>query len=177
MDHDIEKVALLREPVRRRLFDHVRLAAGPVSREEAASAVGVSRSLAAFHLDKLAGGLLLEALEGKAAEETPEDAARRVAERRGRALAGELVARSRRRSGLARIREALEQLGFEPEEEKGTILLHNCPFHELMRRDPSVVCGMNDAFVTAIADELAPSEARAAVCDREGYCCVMLERA
>lgn len=52
-DRQIERVALLRDPVRRALYDHVAEAGDPVSREAAASATGVSRSLAAFHLDKL----------------------------------------------------------------------------------------------------------------------------
>lgn len=50
---DIEAVALLDEPVRRALYDWVVAQEDAVSRDAAASAVGVSRSLAAFHLDRL----------------------------------------------------------------------------------------------------------------------------
>ncbi|MGH2820522.1 MAG: helix-turn-helix transcriptional regulator [Actinomycetota bacterium] len=50
----VEAIALLGEPVRRRLYEYVVRQREPVSREEAAKAVGVKRSLAAFHLDKLA---------------------------------------------------------------------------------------------------------------------------
>lgn len=57
---DIDRIALLREPVRRKLYAHVRTSARPVSRDQAARAVGVSRSLAAFHLDRLAEAGLLE---------------------------------------------------------------------------------------------------------------------
>jgi predicted ArsR family transcriptional regulator len=39
--------------VRRSLYDHVRRERRPVTREEAAQAVDISRGLAAFHLDKL----------------------------------------------------------------------------------------------------------------------------
>jgi predicted ArsR family transcriptional regulator len=46
-------VAALADPVRARLYEMVRLAGRPVGREEAAEATGISRSLAAFHLDKL----------------------------------------------------------------------------------------------------------------------------
>lgn len=59
-DRDIERVALLREPVRRRLYFVVRGSRQPVSREEAADAAEVSRSLAAFHLDRLAEAGLLD---------------------------------------------------------------------------------------------------------------------
>src|SRR2546423_13456958 len=55
----IDAVAVLREPLRRRLFEFVRAARRPVTRDEAAAAVGVSRKLAAFHLDKLTDAGLL----------------------------------------------------------------------------------------------------------------------
>jgi predicted ArsR family transcriptional regulator len=57
---DIEAVALLEEPIRRSLYDWVAAAGRPVGRDEAAAAVGVSRALAAFHLDRLAREGLLE---------------------------------------------------------------------------------------------------------------------
>jgi predicted ArsR family transcriptional regulator len=57
----IGSVAALDDPVRRRLFTFVRSARGPVTREEAAEQVGISRKLAAFHLDKLVTAGLLEA--------------------------------------------------------------------------------------------------------------------
>lgn len=50
---------MLGEDVRRRLYEVVRAARRPVSRDEAAAAVGISRKLAAFHLDKLADAGLL----------------------------------------------------------------------------------------------------------------------
>ncbi len=49
----ISAIAALDEPVRNRLYRHVRWAHEPVTREEAADALGISRKLAAFHLDKL----------------------------------------------------------------------------------------------------------------------------
>jgi predicted ArsR family transcriptional regulator len=52
-DASTEAIAALADPVRRRLFELVRGAGHPVSREEAAEGAGISRSLAAFHLDKL----------------------------------------------------------------------------------------------------------------------------
>ena len=46
-------IAALVDPVRRALYDHVRQQRRPVTREDAARAVDISRGLAAFHLDKL----------------------------------------------------------------------------------------------------------------------------
>lgn len=57
----IADIASLEEPVRRDLYFFVAAAAGPVSRDEAARAVRVTRALAAFHLDKLVAAGLLEA--------------------------------------------------------------------------------------------------------------------
>jgi predicted ArsR family transcriptional regulator len=54
-------LAALGEGWRRTLFDLIRRARRPVSREEAAASVGVSRRLAAFHLDKLVKAGLLRA--------------------------------------------------------------------------------------------------------------------
>jgi predicted ArsR family transcriptional regulator len=59
---DVARLAVLDDPLRRRLFDLVRRSSEPVGREEAAEAVGIGRSLAAYHLDKLvAHGLLTAA--------------------------------------------------------------------------------------------------------------------
>lgn len=59
-DAELSSLAALGDPTRRRLYGYVSGRRGGVSRDEAAQAVGVSRMLAAFHLDKLvAAGLLV----------------------------------------------------------------------------------------------------------------------
>jgi predicted ArsR family transcriptional regulator len=57
---DISVVAVLDDPVRRRLYDYVAAQPHAVGRNEAAQAVGVQRTLAAFHLDRLAEAGLLD---------------------------------------------------------------------------------------------------------------------
>lgn len=52
-------LSTLGDPVRRRLYEHVAAQDGPVRRDEAAAAVGISRTLAAYHLDRLAEAGLL----------------------------------------------------------------------------------------------------------------------
>jgi predicted ArsR family transcriptional regulator len=54
-----DAVAMLADDGRRALFEYVQRATHPVSREEAADALRISRGLAAFHLDKLVGAGLL----------------------------------------------------------------------------------------------------------------------
>lgn len=50
---DVSAIAALDEPVRRRLYDYIGGRRAPVGRDEAAAALGLTRSTAAFHLDKL----------------------------------------------------------------------------------------------------------------------------
>ncbi|MGW7438524.1 helix-turn-helix transcriptional regulator [Streptomyces sp. NPDC054849] len=59
-DSDVSAIAALDEPTRRRLYDHVVRQPGPVSRDEAATALGLARKTAAFHLDRLADESLLD---------------------------------------------------------------------------------------------------------------------
>jgi predicted ArsR family transcriptional regulator len=56
----IATAAVLAEPVRRALYEHVAGRDEPVDRDEAAEATGIGRPLAAFHLDRLAAAGLLE---------------------------------------------------------------------------------------------------------------------
>ncbi|MFI0240235.1 helix-turn-helix transcriptional regulator [Streptomyces sp. NPDC016845] len=57
---DIEAIAALQDSVRRRLYEYVVEQGREVGRNEAAEAVGVARTLAAHHLDKLAEVGLLD---------------------------------------------------------------------------------------------------------------------
>ncbi|GIE97717.1 helix-turn-helix transcriptional regulator [Paractinoplanes rishiriensis] len=54
-------VAALTDSSRRALYEYVRHAGHPVGRDEAGNATGISRGLAAFHLDKLVEAGLLRA--------------------------------------------------------------------------------------------------------------------
>ena len=59
-DEQIAGVASLAEPQRHALYRYVVRRADPVGRDEAAKALGVPRSVAAFHLDRLVADGLLE---------------------------------------------------------------------------------------------------------------------
>jgi predicted ArsR family transcriptional regulator len=61
IDQQLTGLAGLGDPLRRALYRHVVERGEPVSREDAAAAVGISRPLAAYHLDKLIDDGLLEA--------------------------------------------------------------------------------------------------------------------
>jgi predicted ArsR family transcriptional regulator len=59
-DEQLAALTVLAEPLRRRLYLFVASAPEPVSRNDAAAALNVARSVAAFHLDKLAEVGLLD---------------------------------------------------------------------------------------------------------------------
>lgn len=62
MDHSaIAAVATLSDPTRAAVFECAQRAEHPVTREDVAQAVGISRKLAAFHLDRLVAAGLLRA--------------------------------------------------------------------------------------------------------------------
>jgi predicted ArsR family transcriptional regulator len=59
LDASLADLAVLAEPLRRRIFQLVRRGGRPATRDEVAAAAGISRRLAAFHLDRLVGSGLL----------------------------------------------------------------------------------------------------------------------
>jgi predicted ArsR family transcriptional regulator len=61
LDHHLTSLASLGDPLRRTLYRYVTNHDHPVSRDDAATATGISRPLAAYHLDKLVHDGLLEA--------------------------------------------------------------------------------------------------------------------
>ncbi len=60
VEDPVRAVALLEEPNRRRLYELVAARHEPVSKDDAAASLGISRELAAFHLDRLVAGGLVE---------------------------------------------------------------------------------------------------------------------
>ncbi|MEV6843144.1 helix-turn-helix domain-containing protein [Actinoplanes sp. NPDC051411] len=187
-------VATLVDPSRRALFDYVRRQDHPVGREEAAAATGVSRGLAAFHLDKLVEAGLLEArYEAPAGPRgrgrTPKvyrplgEVAITIPARRDDLIADVLAAAylSHRPpddvafdQGTAHSVADLAALGFEPDITDDLIRLRNCPFHSLAARHGSLICGIALSFVTGMAGS---SPGYAAIPDSSpGGCCVALRR-
>jgi predicted ArsR family transcriptional regulator len=183
---DIDRLSVLDEPIRRRLLDYVRASSEPVGREDAATAVGISRSLAAYHLDKLAEhGLLTTGYarpEGRSgpgagrpaklyspAEAEPSAAAalHTVAARSGHELGEEA-----RGSSLS---AALADRGYEPfEDEDGVMRLRNCPFHRLAAEHRDLVCGMNQAYLEGFIEGLDRDDVTADLDPAPGRCCVTI---
>ena len=219
-------IALLADELRQRLYRFVAAQPGPVTREQAAAAVGISRKLAAFHLDKLVSAGLLEATAPdpasrrpgpgrapKAYQPTAAEVTVSIPERRYDAL-GDLLAqaivadgpasstrhtahqlahdrgqalgerlRAERRLGrlgperaLTVISELLTACGYAPARAPQLqLVLRNCPFRQLSRRAPELVCRLNQDFLAGLLTGLRTSRIEAVLQPDPTRCCVLVQ--
>jgi predicted ArsR family transcriptional regulator len=220
-------IALLADELRQRLYRFVAAQPGPVTRDEAAAAVGISRKLAAFHLDKLTaaglletaapdpasrrpgpgrtpkayqpataevtvsiperrydllGDLLAQAIVADGPASTARHTAHQLAHQRGVAL-GER-ARAERRLGrlgperaLTVASELLAGCGYAPTRTVTPLqlVLRNCPFRQLARRAPELVCGLNQDFLAGLLAGLRASRIEAVLQPDPTRCCVLVQ--
>ncbi|WP_433306160.1 helix-turn-helix transcriptional regulator [Actinoplanes sp. CA-030573] len=112
--HDLDALASLADPVRRRAYEVVAGGSAPAGRDEVAEALGVGRTLAAFHLDKLVAAGLLEVSYARRSGKTGPGAGR-PAKLYHRATAEHAVSVPPRayRTAAELLAEALEQAGAE----------------------------------------------------------------
>ncbi|MGH9182322.1 MAG: helix-turn-helix transcriptional regulator [Acidimicrobiales bacterium] len=222
---ELEAIAALAEPTRRSLYEHVVHRGDWVSREQAADAVGIQRTLAAHHLDRLVDGGLLEVdyrraggrsgpgagrpaklyrrsprqfevtlparqyeLAARILAEAADEARRggipidevvdRTAGRAGETLAASVRGRLGGRASRTRSRQAvlaqLESCGFEPQADGALIRLRNCPFRDLARRHPDLVCGINRELLGRLVEGVPETGFDARLEPEDGMCCVRL---
>jgi len=197
--HEVDVVAVLADPVRRDLYEYVADAGHEVGRAEAADALGVARTLAAFHLDKLVDAGLLEVAHRRLTGRSGPGAGRpakvyRMAVRehlasvpprdyRGLAMllaeAVEAVgAEEALKAAAQRVpadprepAEVLAERGYRPYRDGGVIRSRNCPFRALSEEFPVLVCAMNHALIGA----LLGAGAQVRLDPRPGECCVVVE--
>jgi len=203
----VAAIGALTDPTRRRAYELVASASAPVSRDEVAAALGVGRTLAAFHLDKLAELGLVEvsfarpagrsgpgagrpaklyrAATADVAVQLPPRAYRELsvllAEALDRSGNDAIASEVARTAGMAAGRAAgdvdpattLTQWGYAPNDSDGTIVLLNCPFHVVAHEFPPLICGMNLALLTGMA-EGGDWACTAALDSAPGRCCVTL---
>lgn len=218
-------IGALEDDLRRRMYLFIRRQGRPVSRDEAAEEVGISRKLAAFHLDKLVDRGLLSAhyarLPGRGGPgagrssklyepsdlevdvslperrydivgeimvaalveesgDSPREVAKRIAFQKGQAIGYEIRERTHLRPpgserALSIAEETLTEYGFEPYREGAeTVSLRNCPFHNLSRQAPELVCGLNRELIDGLLRGLGNESVEAALQPTPGECCVKL---
>jgi predicted ArsR family transcriptional regulator len=206
-ESDLEVLASLAEPVRRALYHLVTASFEAVSRDEAAEAVGVSRQVAAYHLDRLADDGLLEVefrrLTGKAGPGAgrPSKLYRRSGEEyevsvppRRYELAARILLDAAREGGLdsAALAEAARRTGREIGAAGIEAALAGTGYEPVIedgetrfRNCPFHVLRDRDRETTcglnvALVEgmiESSGAELRAVFAPAEGYCCVRLRSA
>ncbi|MCV7257495.1 helix-turn-helix transcriptional regulator [Mycobacterium shimoidei] len=202
----------LDDPARRRLYEYVASRDKPVARDEAATAVGISRTLAAYHLDKLADAGILAVSYArppgrsgpgagrptKRYTRTQQELSASVPPRNYGLLARLLaqavtadtsgavasaVAAAARKAGRTSagdggVIDSLCGSGYEPARTAaGDIELRNCPFHQLMREYPELVCGLNLELIQGMLEARGERPSRAVLAPREDRCCVVVRAA
>jgi len=121
----VEAVGALREPLRRAVYEFAAGRDEPVGRDEVAEAVGIGRTLAAFHLDRLAEAGLLEVSYARRSGRTGPGAGRPAKLYRRSAAELEVSLPPRRyRSAAGLLAEAVDRSGadellFEVAREQG----------------------------------------------------------
>jgi predicted ArsR family transcriptional regulator len=220
------QVGALADELRHRMYWFIRNAGRPISRDEAAARVGISRKLAAFHLDKLVdkgllkvryarlggrsgpgagrssklyepsdveievsipprrydviGEILVKAVEHDCQDESSRDTVFRVARGFGVELGEQFRRESRLRSPgpertLSIAARILTRYGFEPySDSDGRVALRNCPFRDLARIAPDLVCGLNQAFLDGLLRGLGNQSVQALLEPKASQCCVTL---
>ena len=118
----------------------------------------------------LAGDVLADAVE-RSLGGTAMDVAVREAATDAGTRAAEAGTPDPKAPELERVAEVLESFGFEPRVD-GDLLLKNCPFDRLATDHTDLVCGMNLAFVDAVADGLGCTGVRPELDPDPQRCCV-----
>jgi predicted ArsR family transcriptional regulator len=104
-----------------------------------------------------------------------------VARAEGARLAEEIGSRLQTTAGRGRSRRrravlgVLETHGFEPWlAQDGTVVLRNCPFHQLAQQLCELICNMNLCLLHAALDNVGETGFDARLDPEEGLCCVKL---
>lgn len=128
----------------------------------------VSVSVPERHYE-LAAGLLAAAVERAASSGMPvTETLAEAAEQAGRALG----------AGSGDLAEVLEAHGFEPRTEPdGTVVLGNCPFHQLVADHPQTVCTMNLHLLRGAACACGADPGALRLDPAPGRCCVTIRTA
>jgi predicted ArsR family transcriptional regulator len=129
---------------------------------------------------QLAGRLLAEAADRSRTEGTDittalDIAAAGAGHRLGEAIRSRLAGVRRKEARQQIVLEAMAEQGFEPRvTTDGTVVLRNCPFHQLAQEHTDLICGMNLCLVRAAVEGLEGVGLDARLEPEEGRCCVKL---
>ena len=166
----VDALSTLGDATRRGAYDYVCAQGRPVGRDEVAGALGIGRTLAAYHLDRLAEAGLLAVAYARRSGRTGPGAGRpaKLYERSDR----EIAAAATDPPDLDRL---LRERGYEPYmDDAGVTRLRNCPFHAVAQSHPEVVCDMNLSLLAATLAGL-DADLHAVLEPGPGRCCVAIK--
>lgn len=129
---------------------------------------------------ELAGRMLAEAVDRARADGTDiADAVAAVArdegERVGHSIRERLRGSASEGTRRDAVMNALEALGYEPKSIEGdSVVLKNCPFHQLAQTHTDLVCGMNLRLLGAAIETAGATDLEVGLVPTEGFCCVRL---
>ena len=130
----------------------------------------------------LLGDLLAQAIVADGPASSARHTAHQLARERGQAL-GERVRAERRLGRLGPERaltvagEVLAACGYAPARAATQLqlVLRNCPFRQLARRAPELVCSLNQQFLVGLLAGLRASRTEAALQPDPARCCVLVQ--
>ncbi len=131
---------------------------------------------------EFAGRLLADAIvDAQSTGRSVSDAVDIAANNAGKQLGATMKTRLGRRVSSTAARsavvEVLQDQGFEPnEQEDGTVILRNCPFHQLAKTHTDLVCGMNLCLIGSAVAELDDTDFEVGLKPDPELCCVQLRR-
>jgi len=134
--------------------------------------VEVSVSLPPRSYD-LVGSVLAGAVARSLAGEPLDDALTAEARRRGEQAGASYDGTG---DDVARTAGLLDDEGFEPDVGDDGITLRNCPFDSLAQEQPTVVCGVNLAYLCGALDGLGCAHLAARLDPAPDRCCVAIDR-
>ncbi len=127
----------------------------------------------------LAGQLMARAIEDSGRDGTPvAEALQAVAAECGRSVGDQarvaLGAQPTREQLLEVTARTLATHGYEPRLRGDELTLINCPFDALAQEHTALVCGMNHALLSGVADRLPAGRIDARLDPADDRCCVVL---
>lgn len=134
----------------------------------------VNVSVPPRHYD-LAAAILAEAVERSNGDGATRESVREVAREHGLRI-GAAAGKDANDGGAARRRllELLVANGYEPEDREDVVVMANCPFHALVEGHQELVCTMNQALLSGVAEESGLQPEAAQLDPAPGRCCVTL---
>lgn len=152
--------------------------AGRPAKRYRRSATEVAVSLPERRYD-LAGHIMAEAITAATASGVTiaralRDAATAAGRRLGEQAREHLGRRPGRTQTLQAVSEVLSEYGYEPRPDGTELVLANCPFHELAREHPDLICGLNHDLLDSLLDHCGRDGLHAHLDPAPGRCCVRI---